>query len=161
VVGLYQTVSAGAAKLPNSQDPERWPWALGVRPLAAIPPPAARRVEGQRGPQSGLPERVSDDQARARLYEAITASPPPPGPRTLEQRVQELEPADVATDALEAVAGLAGEARRPAVLRRALDIGSWSQEEVAARAWYTAAERFRTSRTSSPRRWMSTMSRGG
>ncbi len=60
VVGLYETVTAGAAKLPDSPDQTRWPWALGVRPLAAIPPPEATRVEGQVGPQSGLPAHVSD-----------------------------------------------------------------------------------------------------
>lgn len=55
VVGLYEAVSAGADQLPDSPDPDRWPWALGVKPLAAIPPPLATRVDGQIGPQSGLP----------------------------------------------------------------------------------------------------------
>lgn len=137
VVGLYEAVSAGAAKLPNSPDPDRWPWALGVRPLAAIPPPLAERVDGQIGPQSGLPQRVSDPGARASLYQSIAASPPPPGPTELEQRVQELEWRDVVPDVLEAIHGLGGEARGPEVIARALELGEWNAEELAARAWYT------------------------
>jgi len=92
VVGLYEAVSAGAQKLPDSPDPQRWPYALGVRPLAAIPPPQPVRIEGQQGPQSGLPERIYDEAAIPRLYEAVASSPPPPGPRRLEQRVQEVSP---------------------------------------------------------------------
>ncbi len=109
VVGLYETVSAGADRLPGSPDPDRWPWALGVRPLAAVPPPQAERVEGQRGPQSGLPEEI-DEEAIRQLYAAVANSPPPPGPRTLEQRVQELEPEDVTEDVLEAVKSLGAQA---------------------------------------------------
>jgi hypothetical protein len=103
VVGLYEAGSAGADKLPHSPDPERWPWALGVRPLAAIPPRDADRVEKQHGPQSGLPAHVSDPEAVDRLYRAVAKSPPPPGPRTFEQRVQELEWQDVAPDVLRSV----------------------------------------------------------
>jgi hypothetical protein len=77
VVGLYEAVSPGAVKLPGSPDENRWPYALGVRPLAAISPPAAVRVEGQRGPQSGLPEHVYDPDAHRRLYAAVTACPRP------------------------------------------------------------------------------------
>lgn len=139
VVGLYETVSAGADKLPHSPDPERWPWAVGVRPLAAIPPPQAAGVEGQQGPQSGLPEHIYDEAALPQLYAAVAASPPPPGPRTPEQRVQELEPEDVADDVLKAVASLGKQARRPAVLDRAVEIGGWTEEELAARAWYTGS----------------------
>lgn len=47
----------------------------------------AERVEGQRGPQGGLPERVSDVDAQERLYQAVAGSPPSPGPQTLEQQV--------------------------------------------------------------------------
>lgn len=140
VVGLYETVSAGAAKLPGSSDPERWPWALGVRPLAAIPPPLATRVEGQRGPQSGLPERVSDQRAVDELYEAVADSPPPPGPSTGEHRVQELEREDVTEDVLKAVEELGERAFRSAVLQRAIEIGEWTDEELEARAWYTGGE---------------------
>jgi hypothetical protein len=139
VVGLYEAVSPGAAKLPNSPDPERWPWALGVRPLAAIPPPEAVRVEGQRGPQGGLPEFIADADARDQLYRAVAASPPPPGPQTLEQRVQELQWLDVVPDVLEAVRSLGKEARRQAVVSRAIEIGEWSEEELEARAWYTGS----------------------
>jgi hypothetical protein len=137
VVGLYETVSAGADKLPDSPDPDRWPWALGVRPLAAIPPPQAERVEGQQGPQSGLPERIYDEAALPQLYAAVVDSPLPPGPQTQEQRVQELEPEDVVDDVLDAVTSLGKEARRPAILDRAIEIGGWSEDELAARAWYT------------------------
>jgi hypothetical protein len=137
VVGLYEAVSAGAAKLPNSPNPGRWPYALGVRPLAAIPPPVAERVEGQTGPQGGVPEQVSDLDARERLYRAVAASPPPPGPTTLEQRVQELEWRDVVIDVHEAIERLGGEARAPEVVACAVELGEWSAEELAARAWYT------------------------
>lgn len=138
VVGLYETVSAGAARLPNSPDPARWPWALGVRPLAAVPPPRAVRVEGQTAPHSGLPERV-DASAWGDLYAAVASSPPPPGPTTLEQRIQELEWVDVAEDVLAAVHALGSRARRPEVLERALELGGWTPEELAARAWYTGS----------------------
>jgi hypothetical protein len=139
VVGLYETVTAGADKLPGSSDPERWPWALGVRPLAAIPPPIAERVEGQQAPQSGLPAHVSDPDAQERLYKAVAGSPPPPGPRTLEQRVQELQWQDVSADVLAAVRALGKEARGPAIVARALELGEWSEEELSARAWYTGS----------------------
>jgi hypothetical protein len=74
VVGLYETVTAGADRLPDSPDPARWPWAVGVRPLAAIPPPQAIRVEGQTGPQSGLPERIYDASAWPNLYAAVKSA---------------------------------------------------------------------------------------
>jgi hypothetical protein len=137
VVGLFEAVSAGAAKLPDSPDPGRWPWAVGVRPLAAIPPPLAEQVEGQIGPQSGLPARITDPDVRERLYRAVAVSPPPPGPTTLEQRVQELEWRDVVPDVLEAVECLGGKARAPEIVARAVELGEWSVEELAARAWYT------------------------
>lgn len=139
VVGLYEAVSAGADKLPDSPDPDRWPWALGVKPLAAIPPPVATRVDGQIGPQSGLPIHVEDPTARAALYAAVADSPPPPGPRTLEHRVQELEWFDLSDDILQAVAELGRDAKRAAVLTRARQIGDWSHDELAARAWYTGS----------------------
>ncbi len=137
VVGLYEVVSPGAAKLPDSPDPERWPWAVGVRPLAAIPPPLAERVEGQIGPQTGLPARIKDPDVRERLYLAVEGSQPPPGPTRPEQRVQELEWVDVVPDVLEAVRSLGGEARKSEIVARAIELGEWSEEEVAARAWYT------------------------
>jgi hypothetical protein len=136
VVGLYEAVSAGADRLPNSPDPARWPWALGVRPLAAIAPADADRVDGQIGPQSGLPARV-EASAWPALYAAVASSPPPPGPKTLEQRIQELEWMDVAEDVLAAVDALGERARRPEVIERAIELGGWTPEELAARAWYT------------------------
>jgi hypothetical protein len=139
VVGLYEAVTPGADKLPDSPDTERWPWALGVRPLAAIPPPEAERVEGQQGPQNGLPAHVSDPEAVERLYEAVVASPPPPGPQKLEQRVQELEWQDVAPDVLEAVRSLGSKARGPNVISRAIELGGWTQGELKARAWHTGS----------------------
>lgn len=137
VVGLYEAVSAGADRLPDSPDPDRWPWAVGVRPLAAIPPPEAHRVEGQIGPQSGLPIHVSDQSVWPLLYDAVAASPPPPGPRTLEQRVQELKWQDVSDDVLAAVLSLGEGARRSEVVDHAIELGGWSTEELDARAWYT------------------------
>ncbi len=137
MVGLYETVSAGADRLPDSPDPERWPCALGVRPLAAVPPPVAQRFPGQQGPQSGLPERVYDQVAIRRMYAAVAQSSPPPGPRTLEQRVHQLDRADVGEDVLDAVKLLGRDARRAAVVETALELGEWSADELAARAWYT------------------------
>ena len=139
VVGLYETVTAGAAKLRDSPNPERWPWALGVRPLAAIPPPEAERVEDQIGPQSGLPARIVDQDAIAQLYGAVASSPPPPGPTLLEQRVQEVEWRDVLSEVLQAVEQLESQAREPAVIARAIELGGWNSEELEARAWYTGA----------------------
>jgi hypothetical protein len=143
VVGLYEAVTPGADKLPDSPDAERWPWALGVRPLAAIPPPEAERVDGQQGPQNGLPAHVADPEIIERLYRAVAASPAPPGPQGIEQRVQELEWSDVARDVLEAVRSLGGQARGPEVISRAIEFGGWTQEELDARAWHTGSGVFR------------------
>jgi hypothetical protein len=139
VVGLYEAVSPGADKLPGSSDPVRWPWALGVRPLAAIPPPSAVRVDGQTGPQNGLPARIYDPEAQEHLYQAVAESPPPPGPQDLEQRVQELEWVDVVPDVLQAVGELGKNARGPVVVDRAIELGGWTPEELEARAWYTGS----------------------
>lgn len=137
VVGLYEAVTAGAAKLPDSPDKERWPWALGVRPLAAIPPPHAEQVEGQQGPQNGLPASVQDADAQERLYQAVAGSLPPPGPKTLEQQVQELQWQDVVMDVLAAVQSLGKQARETDVVSRAVEFGEWNTEELKARAWFT------------------------
>lgn len=139
VVGLYEAVSSGAEKLPGSSDPDRWPWALGVRPLAAIPPPEAKRVDGQQAPQSGLPAHVPEPEAQELLYRAVAESLPAPGPQTPEQRVQELEWQDVVPDVLAAVRSLGKAAREQAVIERAVEVGDWSAEELAARAWYTGS----------------------
>jgi len=139
VVGLYEAVTAGAAKLPDSPDQTRWPWALGVRPLAAIPPPEATHVEGQIGPQSGLPAHISDAGALELLYQAVADSPPPPGPESSEQRVQELQWQDVVTEVVEAVGSLGKQAREPAIISRAIELGGWNSQELDARAWYTGS----------------------
>jgi hypothetical protein len=139
IVGLYEAVSSGAQKLPGSSNPDRWPWALGVRPLAAISPPEAGPVVGQTGPQNGLPAHIPDEETMARLYEAVAYSRPAPGPETPEQRVQELEWEDVLPDVLEAVASLGKNARGPEVVSRALELGGWSAEQLEARAWYTGS----------------------
>jgi hypothetical protein len=139
VVGLYEAVTAGADKLPDSPDTERWPWALGVRPLAAIPPLEADRVDRQQGPQNGLPAHITDAGDIDRLYQAVASSSPPPGPQTLEQRVQELDWQDVASDILESVGSLGKDARAPAVIVRAIELGGWTSEELNARAWHTGS----------------------
>jgi hypothetical protein len=140
VVGLYETVSAGAQRLPDSPDPNRWPWALGVRPLGAIPPPEAQKVEGQNGPQNPQPVRVYDRSAWPLLYQALAASPPPLGPITAEQRVQEVDWTELGDDVLQAVHELGRDAHAPAVIERAVEIGEWTEKELAARAWYTGGE---------------------
>lgn len=137
VVGLYEAVSPGAVKLPGSPDENRWPYALGVRPIAAISPPVAVRVEGQRGPQSGLPEHVFDPDAHRHLYAAVRDSLPPPEPHTLEQRVQELQALDIEPDILQAIQELGRRARQPEIVSRALELGEWSPDELSARTWYT------------------------
>jgi hypothetical protein len=86
VVGLYEAMSSGAERLPGSPDPERWPWALAVKPLSAISPPDAIRIDGFYGPQNGLPTVIPDEEILSTLYNAIADSPPPPGPRTSSRR---------------------------------------------------------------------------
>lgn len=113
--------------------------AVGAWPLAAIPPPEADRVDRQQGPQNGLPARISDAGDIERFYQAVAASPPPPGPQTLEQRVQELDWQDVTPDVLESVSSLGKHARAPAVIARAIELGGWTREELNARAWHTGS----------------------
>jgi hypothetical protein len=93
-------------------------------------------VEGQIGPQSGLPVFVYDESAWPHLYSAVATSPPPPGPTTPE-RVQEVDWREVGDDIVQGVYELGRAARAPAVLERALQLGEWSDEELTARAWYT------------------------
>ncbi len=101
------------------------------------PPTERLQVIGQRGPQSGLPERVEDEEALRQLYAAVAESPQPPGPGTLEQRVQELEVQDVIEDVLSAVRELGDEAYQSQVIARAIELGEWSDPELRARAWFT------------------------
>jgi hypothetical protein len=56
-----------------------------------------------------------------------------------EQRVQEVDWHEVGDDILQAIYELGRDARAPAVLERAMQLGEWSEEELAARAWYTGA----------------------
>src|SRR5450755_1337393 len=140
VVGLFETVSAGSQRLPDSPDVERWPWALGVRPLAAIPPPQAEQVPGQQGPRNPTPVYVYDEEAWPQLYAAVADSPPPPGPKTVEQRVQEVEWTDLGDDVVQAVFELGTGALWADVFARTIEIGEWTEEELAARAWYTGGD---------------------
>lgn len=70
VLGLFEVTSGGPERLANPWDPERWPWAISVRPLAGIAPNQAVSVEGVRAPRATA-ARVFDDAARRGLYEAI------------------------------------------------------------------------------------------
>jgi hypothetical protein len=74
VVGLFEVGSSGFEKLPRPEwDPEgRWPWALGVRPLAGVPPREAVSVEGVRAPRRTAAQ-VKDSKLQSALYEAIDA----------------------------------------------------------------------------------------
>jgi hypothetical protein len=139
VVGLYEAMSAGAERLPGSPDPARWPWALGVKPLAPIPVPGALRIDGLYGPQNGLPASIPSDELLSIPYASVANSPPPPGPRTREQEVQLLQKEDVLDDVLAAVRSLGRDARRPAVIARAIEIGAWNEEDLDVRAWYTGS----------------------
>jgi hypothetical protein len=139
VVGLYEAMSSGAERLPGSPDPERWPWALGVKPLAAISPPDAIRIDGFYGPQNGLPSVIPDEEILLALYNAIADSPPPPRPRTREQEIQLLEASDVVDDVLAAVPSLGKHAQRHTVIAKAIELGDWNEEELAVRAWYTGS----------------------
>src|SRR4051794_23729539 len=68
-----------------------------------------------------------------------------PGPRTPTpetiQRINRMVPTDLAGDVLEAVRSLGGEAQRVDIIDRALEIGPWSDEELAVVSWYTGAAR--------------------
>jgi hypothetical protein len=139
VVGLYEAVSPGAQALPGSPDPNRWPLALGVRPLAAILPPDAERIPGLYGPQNPIPEHVNNSDHQTALYAAVRNSPPAPSPSTVEARVQEVQWRDLGDDVLQAVYELGGEARFGEVLERAIAIGGWTPEELDVLAWYTSA----------------------
>lgn len=50
-------------------------------------------------------------------------------------------PSDLADDVLAATAALGGEARRRDVIDQALELGGWSQEQLAVRSWYSGAAR--------------------
>lgn len=137
VVGLYEAVSPGAQALPGSPDPNRWPLALGVRPLAAILPPDAERIPGLYGPQNPIPEHVYNPDHQTALYAVVKDSPPAPTPTSVEARVQEVQWQDVGDDVLQAVYELGSEARFSAVSERTIAIGGWTPEELDVLAWYT------------------------
>lgn len=139
VVGLYEAVSPGAQVLPGSPNPKRWPFALGVRPLAAILPPDAEQIPGLYGPQNPIPEHVNNPDHQTALYEAVRDSPPAPSPSTVEARIQEVQWRDLGDDVLQAVYELGSEARFGEVLERTIAIGGWAPEELAVLAWYTSA----------------------
>jgi hypothetical protein len=71
VLGLFEVTSGGTARTPiNPSDADRWPWAVAVRPLAAVPPRVARSIPGLTAPR-GTANAVGDDAARKALYEAV------------------------------------------------------------------------------------------
>lgn len=139
VVGLYEAVSPGAQALPGSPDPTRWPFALGVRPLAAILPPDAEQIPGLYGPQNPIPEHVNNPDHQTALYAAVRNSPPAPWPTSVEARIQEVQWRDLGDDVLRAIYELGSEARFGQVLERAIAIGGWTPEELDVLAWYTSA----------------------
>ena len=61
--------------------------------------------------------------------------------RDMEDPVNRLVPSDLAADVLAAVEALGGEAQRVEIIDRALEIGGWSEEELAVVSWYTGAAR--------------------
>jgi hypothetical protein len=139
VVGLYEAVSPGAQALPGSSNPDRWPLALGVRPLAAILPPDAEQIPGLYGPQNPIPEHVNNLDHQTALYAAVRNSPPVPSPTTVEARIQEVQWRDLGDDVLQAVYELDSEARFGELLERTIAIGEWTPEEFDVLAWYTSA----------------------
>jgi hypothetical protein len=139
VVGLYEAVSPGAQALPGSPNPQRWPLALGVRPLAAILPPDGDRIPGCYGPQNPVPERVYSTEHQTALYAAVRDSPPAPAPTSVAGRVQEVQWQDVGDDVVQAVYELGSKAHHAAVLDRAIEIGGWNEAELGVLAWYTSA----------------------
>jgi hypothetical protein len=74
VLGLYEVTRGGPLQRPpNPWDAERWPWNIGVRALATVPPPVAERVNGVRAPRSTA-ARVREPAQIAALYDAIDDS---------------------------------------------------------------------------------------
>src|ERR1700686_1173888 len=90
--------------------------------LAAVPPPEAVRVDGSADRRAACPSMSITRAPKSNLYAAIAGSSPRPGPRTLEHRVEQLEPLDIEPDVLQAVRKLGRQARRAAVTARALEL---------------------------------------
>ena len=77
VLGLYEVTWSAPLKEPQnnkSGDPDRWPWSIGTRALATVPPPLAIRVEGVLTPR-GTADQVWDKRQIRELYAALD----PPG----------------------------------------------------------------------------------
>lgn len=70
VLGLFEVTSGGPERLTNPWDPQRWPWAIGVRAIAGVLPPDAVTVEGVRAPRATA-TRIHDEGYREALYEAL------------------------------------------------------------------------------------------
>lgn len=79
VLGLYEVTRSAPLREPEknkSGDPERWPWNVGARALATVPPVLAISVEGVRTPR-GTANRVwGIDQIKG-LYDALDPPVPP------------------------------------------------------------------------------------
>lgn len=73
VVGLFEVTSSGMSRAPeNPWDPERWPWAIAVRPLASVPPAEAVSVASVTAPRATA-QVISDRDRQEGLYEAVDA----------------------------------------------------------------------------------------
>src|SRR4051794_8879591 len=71
VLGLYEVTRGGPLRTPaNPWQPERWKWNIGVRALATVPPPVARRVDGVVAPRATAARVRNADQILA-LYKAL------------------------------------------------------------------------------------------
>ncbi|HMJ33162.1 MAG TPA: hypothetical protein VK501_04520 [Baekduia sp.] len=71
VLGLFEVTSGGTERTPvNPWDPTRWPWAIAVRPLAAVPPPIAHAVPGLTAPR-GTANAVGEKATRDALYAVV------------------------------------------------------------------------------------------
>jgi len=71
VLGLFEVTSGGPERLENPWDSERWPWAISVRPLAAVDPPSATPAPGVRAPRATA-ARVKDQGLQRALYAAVS-----------------------------------------------------------------------------------------
>lgn len=71
VLGLFEVLSAGDLLEPrNPWDPDRWPYAVAVRPLAGVPPAEAASVDEVSTPRQTA-NRVTDPAAQSALYAAM------------------------------------------------------------------------------------------
>jgi hypothetical protein len=70
VLGLAEVLSGGPEEIPNPWDPDRWPWALHVRPLASVPPRLAESVPSVTAPRATA-ARIWDPSVQRALYSAL------------------------------------------------------------------------------------------